>query len=53
MYSNEYGILYFSELEEKYLAKFQFIGLQLTIKFTNFATSNKKIIRLWTRDLYM
>ena len=40
MYSNEYSIPYFSELEEKYLAKFQFYWL--SIKFTNFATSNTK-----------
>lgn len=29
MYSSEYGILYFSELEEKYLAKFQFYWLAI------------------------
>lgn len=29
MYSNEYRILFFNELEEKYLAKFQFYWLAI------------------------
>lgn len=29
MYSNEYSILFFNELEEKYLAKFQFYWLAI------------------------